>query len=445
MHKILIKNAQIVNEGCIQKGHIFIEDSYISKIYKENEILPTEQIDTIDCEWNYAIPGIIDTHVHFREPGLTTKADIFTESLAAAAGGVTTFFDMPNTIPPTTDLKLIEDKISIAQKKSLINYSFYILATPENIDYLKKIEKNSIAGIKLFYGSSTGNHSFDDEKKLEQLFSIEQIPIVIHSEDDGIIKQNFLKLQNLEITLQPYHHNIIRSAEACFEATKKLFEIIKKHNAKVHFLHITTAEELQFLKKLKNFYNLTIETCPHYLYFDSNDYKNLCNKIKCNPAIKSAEHRYAIYEAIKEDIIDTIATDHAPHEESEKTKDYLQAPSGIPSVQYFLNILLELYEKKIISLEKIVEKTSHNPAKIFNIKKRGFIKEGYKADITIFSVGKQKTIVSKDLILSKCKWSPWEGKIFNSKILYTIVNGRIAYGNGEVKQAHAAEKIEFER
>lgn len=445
MSKLIIYKGLIVNEQNKFIASIVILDDKIVDIIENIDLTKFADYKIIDASDKIVLPGIIDTHVHFREPGLTHKADIFTESRAAAAGGVTTFFDMPNTIPQTTDFKTLNQKFEIASKNSLINFSFYIGATNNNFDVLKKIKKVQIPAIKLFYGSSTGNMLVDNQKTLEKLFKDAELPIVVHSEDDTIIKNNIQQLKRVGIELQAYHHPRIRSAQACVEATRKLVALANKYNTKLHFLHITTKEELEFFNSEKLESKLiTAETSPNYLFFDSNAYQNLGMKIKCNPAIKGPEERLALIEALNSGKIDTIGTDHAPHTLEEKQNTYEKAPSGIPTIQHSLNVMLELVEKGMLPIELIPEKMAHNPAKLFSIKNRGFVRKNYYADLVIVDL-KSKTIVTSESLFYKCKWSPLEGYTFNSKIHTTIVNGNIVYQNDKIIDESRGVRVEFER
>lgn len=445
MSKILIKNAQIVSDFEVKRGAIVIENEYIKQIVEDDNFENIADFQLIDAQNNFVLPGIIDTHVHFREPGLTSKADILSESRAAAAGGVTSFVDMPNTIPPTIDNKTLNHKFELADRSSLINYSFYIAACNDNFRVLKNIDYHKVAGIKLFFGSSTGNLLVDNHKTIEKIFSLDKIPIVVHSELDWVIKRNYEHLKKVGIELQAYHHPRIRSAEACLEATKILLDLAVKYNTRLHFLHISTKDEIDFVSKLNiDRTKITFETSPNYLFFDSNDYQTLGMKIKCNPAIKSPEDKIFLIKALNDNIIDTIATDHAPHLEAQKQNPYEKAPSGIPSIQHSLNMMLELVYQKKLTISKLVEKMCSNPARIFNIKQRGFIEPGYYADLLIVSLN-EKTVVERQNLLYKCGWSPLEGKVFNSKVLTTIVNGKIVYDNGKIIEQKAAKQLEFVR
>lgn len=446
MSKLLIYNGFIVNEGKIKQASVIIENEKISDILDVVELENFTDFEIFDASGKYVLPGIIDTHVHFREPGLTYKADIFHESRAAAAGGVTTFFDMPNTIPQVTFDDALNQKIKIAEQNSLINFSFYLGATNDNIDFLLDCDKTKVPAIKLFYASSTGNMLVDKTEIIEQLFENIKIPIVVHSEKNSIIEANLEKFkkefgENIPIE----KHAEIRSAESCIVATKELSFLAQKYNTQLHFLHVSTAEEIEFLGLIKkNSENITAEVSPNHLYFDSSDYKKLGNLIKCNPSIKLLEHKNALFLALQNDVIDSIATDHAPHTFDEKQSSYLKAPSGIPSIQHSLNILLEFVVDNKISIEKIVKKMCHNPARIFNISKRGFIIKGYFADLTIVDM-QGKTDVSRNRLKYKCQWSPLEGKTFNSEVIATIVNGHFVYKKGKILENNFAMQVEFDR
>ncbi|MBN2662389.1 MAG: dihydroorotase [Bacteroidales bacterium] len=445
MSKLIIQNANIVNQGKTFKASIVINSGKIVEISADIKISDYPDYKIFNAEGLYVLPGIIDTHVHFREPGLTTKADIFSESRAAAAGGVTSFFDMPNTIPQTTNIELLKNKFNIAEKKSLINYSFFIGAANDNLYELEKINPQEVAGIKLFYASSTGNMLVDKFETIETIFKNSKVPIVIHSEEQDIISQNYKKINSQNTDLLAEHHEEIRSAEACYVATKKLIELAKKHQTKVHFLHISTSDELELFSDQETKNKLiTAEVSPNHLFFDSSDYKTYKMLIKCNPSIKNKTHKLALVNALNSNKIDSIATDHAPHILSEKLKKYDQSPSGIPSIQHSLNTVLDFINDKKISLETIVEKMCHNPATIFNISKRGFIKENYWADIVIVDLNDKTKVEKKDL-LYKCKWSPLEGHVFNSKIVATLVNGEFVFKENKIIETKAAMKIDFDR
>ena len=445
MEKLIIYNGIIVNEGDYNRASIIIENGKIKEIVKKLKLSDYQDFKVIDASDKYILPGMIDTHVHFREPGLTHKGDIFTESRAAAAGGITTFFDMPNTIPQTTNVEELDKKFQIAKEKSLINYSFYIGATNDNLETLTNIDKTKIPGIKLFYASSTGNMLVNNTEYIEQIFQKSNIPIVVHSEDNDIITENLEKHKNRLSELTIEDHPEIRSVNACISATKKLTELAIKHKTKLHFLHITTSEEVDYLSDIKlSNKNITAEVTPNHLFYDSSDYKEYGNLLKCNPAIKEMRHRFALVAGLDLGFIDTVGTDHAPHLLSEKQQFYEKAPSGIPSVQHALNILLEFVYQKHIALDTIVEKIAHNPAKIFNIAKRGFIKENYWADLVIVDLNVQ-SVASPDTILYKCGWTPVQDRLFNSKIVATIVNGKIVFDNSHIIESQAGMQVEFDR
>jgi len=445
MKKIIIYNGNIVNEGKVIVSSIIIENRKIVKILPGIDKKDYPDYEFFDAEGLFVLPGIIDTHVHFREPGLTDKADIFSESRAAAAGGVTTFFDMPNTKPQTTTNSAFQQKLDIADKKSLINYSFYVGAANDNQYEIANINPKEVAGIKLFYASSTGNMLVDKTEAIENIFKNSKVPVAIHSEEQSIIMQNHKKINFENDVLTPEHHEFIRSAESCFVATKKLVELANKYSTKVHFLHITTADELSlFSDKSTINKHITAEVSPNHLFFDSSDYQKLKMQIKCNPSIKNKNHKLALFEGLVSNKIDTVATDHAPHIFAHKLKKYDQAPSGIPSIQHSLNVMLEFVVEKKLKIENIVEKMCHNPAKIFNISKRGFIKENFWADFTFIDMN-EKTEVHKENLLYKCGWSPIEGHIFNSKIKATMVNGEFVYINDKIIENNSAMKVEFER
>lgn len=448
MAKYFIKNAEIINENQNFFGNLVIEDGKISKIIKgETDVEMPEDYEVIDAEDKILIPGIIDTHVHFREPGLTEKATIYTESKAAVAGGVTSYFEMPNTIPQTTTIELLEEKNKLAQKDSFANYSFFIGATNNNFEELEKLNPQKHCGIKLFLGASTGDMLVDREKTIEKIFEKIKLPIVVHSEDTKIISENIKKHKEEYGEKIPIElHGKIRSAEACYKTSKYAVELAKKHNTKLHIAHISTAKELELLsneKKIKN-KKITAEVSTHHLWFCDKDYKRLGTQIKCNPSIKTEQDKNSLLEALKHNQIDSIATDHAPHLLYEKKKNYSKAPSGIPTIQFSLLAILEFYHRHKISLEKIVEKMCHNPAKIFKIEKRGFIREGYFADFVIIDLD-TKWIPYRDDVLSKCKWSPFEKEYFRSNVTQTFINGKLVYDERSFKEDFRGQQITFER
>ncbi len=446
MQKYLIQNATIINENEEFIGSIIIEKGKIKQIIRgENYDLDFPDHQLIDAEDYILFPGIIDVHTHFREPGFTDKADIYSESKAAVAGGVTSYFEMPNTIPQATTIELIEDKYKIASQKSFANYSFFLGATNNNYKELEKLNPKENCGIKLFLGASTGDMLVDREETIEKIFENIKQPIVIHSEDTKII------MDNLEQYKQKYgdkipmkFHNAIRSAEACYKTTKYAVDLAKKHGTKLHIAHLTTAKELELLENKTAFKNkkITAEVCPQHLWFDENDYEKLGTKIKCNPSIKTEEDKNKLLEALVNNYIDLISTDHAPHLSYEKKNNYTKAPSGIPMIQFSLLVILEFYHKNIISLEHIVEKMCHAPATIFNIEKRGFIREGYWADFVLIDVD-TKWVATKNDIISICKWSPFEKQFFRSKISHTFVNGNLIYENGNFNESEKGSRLKF--
>ncbi|MDR0421155.1 MAG: dihydroorotase [Prevotellaceae bacterium] len=444
--KIFIKNATIINEGLSFKGSVLIVNDIIKSIFKD--CMSTENIDAdmvIDASDLILIPGVIDDHVHFREPGLTHKADIRSETAAAAAGGVTSFMDMPNTVPAATTICNLEKKYEAAKEKSLINYSFYFGATNQNMDEIRKINAENVCGIKIFMGSSTGNMLVDDEKIMEEIFAQSPTPIAVHCESENIIKANiehFKRIFGNDIPFE-YHYKI-RSREACITSTKHAIELAQKYNSQLHILHISTAEEVELLANCKTNKRISSETCPHYLWFDSSDYQNMQELVKCNPSIKTQADKKALQHAVANGIIDIVATDHAPHLLGEKRNSYLNCPSGLPSVQHSLNVMLELVRKNILTVETVVECMCHNPARIFSIKNRGFIRIGYKADIVLINPD-TKWQPDKSNILYKCAWTPFENTVFNSRITHTFVNGNLVYHNGKIHDTAKGERLTFER
>lgn len=441
--KILIKNASIINEGSISKADLLIENELISKV--GTNIPVKDYYKVIDADGLYLMPGMIDDQVHFREPGVTYKADIYTESKAAVAGGITSFMEMPNTKPNTVTQELLEDKYKLAAEKSLANYSFFMGATNDNLEEVLKTDREKVCGVKVFMGSSTGNMLVDNTETLEKLFSSFKGLIASHCEDEGTIRENErLAKEKYGEDVPMNMHPKIRSAEACYLSSSKAVELAKKNGARLHILHISTAKELELfdnsipLKEKK----ITAEACIHHMYFDDSYYDSKGSLIKWNPAVKTIDDRNAIIEGINNNKIDVIATDHAPHTLEEKQNKYFSAPSGGPLVQHALLALFELWKEGKFSLEKIVQKTSHSVADLFNIKKRGYIREGYYADIVLVDPAKN-TAVKKDNILYKCAWSPFEGHQFSSQIMYTFVNGNLAYENGTINENSRGQRLRF--
>lgn len=446
MNTTLIKNAKIVNEGEIFEGDVLIENEYIVEIAQS--ISPkSANCKIIDAEGNYLIPGAIDDQVHFREPGLTHKGDIESESRAAVAGGITSFIEQPNTLPNAITQELLEDKYQIAAQKAYANYSFMMGGTNDNLEELLKTNPRNVAGIKLFLGSSTGNMLVDNPESLEKIFSSTKMLIAVHCEDETTIKNNLEHYKEQYGDAIPVAcHPLIRSEEACYNSSSKAIELAKKTGARLHVFHLSTAKEMElFTNKIPlEEKQITAEVCIHHLWFSDEDYKTKGNFIKWNPAVKTANDRKVLWEALLDDRIDVIATDHAPHTLEEKSQDYLKAPSGGPLVQHAVVAMFEAYHQGKISIEKIVEKMCHNPAKIFKIENRGFIKEGYFADLVIVNTGLPWN-VKKENILAKCGWSPFEGYNFKSRITHTFVNGTLVYQNFKVKENKAGQRLLFNR
>jgi len=446
MSKILIKNVQIVNEGKITISDVLIGNQRILKIGQgiDNKYNARE----INGENKYLLPGVIDDQVHFREPGLTHKANIHSESMAAVAGGTTSFMEMPNTKPPALTQELLEEKYSIAANSAVANYSFFMGTSNENADEVLKTNDNkeNVCGVKIFMGSSTGNMLVDNHLSLDRIFRESELLIATHCEDERIIKANLEKLRSTKSVLEASDHPIIRDAEACFESSLIAVQLAKRNNTRLHILHISTAKELQLFTNLIPLEEkrITSEVCVHHLHFTADDYDTLGNKIKCNPAIKSKENKAALWEALLDDRLDIIATDHAPHAFEEKSGDYEHAHAGLPLVQHSLQLMLHQYKDGRISLEKLVEKMSHAPAKCFQIRERGFIREGYFADLVLVDLNQPYT-VSKENILYKCGWSPLEGFSFPSTIAMTFVNGYPVYENGKVDASYRGMRLQFNR
>lgn len=444
--KVLIKNARIVNEGTIFSGEILIENEYITTI-ANNIPINTKQVEIVDANDKYVLPGLIDDQVHFREPGLTHKADIGSESKAAIAGGITSFIEMPNTVPQTTTVEELDAKFQIAAATSHANYSFMFGGTNDNLNEILKVDPKKVAALKLFLGSSTGNMLVDKPEILEKIFSNTDLLIAVHCEDEGTIKQNMeahIKKFGEDIPIK--YHPIIRSAEACYLSSSRAIELAKKTGARLHVFHLSTARETALFNNkipLKD-KKITAEVCIHHLWFTDKDYDKKGTLIKWNPAVKTEEDRQELWNALVDGRIDVIATDHAPHTLEEKDNIYTKAPSGGPLVQHALTAMLESWHNGIISLEKIVEKMCHNPSILFQIEKRGFIREGYFADLVIVDTNSPWT-VSKENILYKCQWSPFENTSFRSKITHTFVNGSLVYENSEFHNIRAAKQLTFNR
>lgn len=449
--KTLLKNFKAVNEGQIFEGLMLINNGIIEKIYPAGKgklpEIKDKDIVVIYLHGNYLLPGLIDDQVHFRDPGLTHKGDLYTESKAALAGGVTSFMDMPNTNPATTTIELLEAKYQLASEKSLANYSFFLGGTNDNIKGIHKIDKATVCGLKIFMGSSTGNLLVNNDKSLEAIFAESPVIIAAHCEDDAVIKQNaelYKSRYGENIAVQ--YHSKIRNDEACYRSSSKAVALARKHNSRFHLIHVSTGRELELLDNtlpLKE-KRITAEVCVHHLWFNESDYPLKGNLIKWNPSIKSELDRKALFKAVLDDRLDIIATDHAPHTLEEKAQSYFKAPSGAPLVQHSLVVMLEFYHQGLISLEKIVEKMAHSPAVLFNIKKRGFIREGYQADLVVVDMD---TVwkVNKSNILYKCGWSPLEGTTFRSEVVQTFVNGNLVYDYGKFNENYRGERLLFDR
>lgn len=445
MKKILIKHARIVTDNAVKEGDVLIANGRIARV---DQHLSQENSDTllIDAGGRFLLPGVIDDQVHFREPGLTHKGDIASESRAAVAGGITSFIEQPNTKPPAVSLEELEKKYDRAAETSVANYAFNLGATNDNLAEIKKADPKKIPGLKVFMGSSTGNMLVDDKKALEGIFGESPLPVITHCEDEQIITFNLEQYKDRygdDIPIE--FHPEIRSREACIRSTETAIKLAEKYGTRLHVFHISTAEESQMfsdapLKKKK----ITAEACVHHLWFSAEDYQEKGTLIKWNPAVKEVSDREAIFKAVLDGRIDVIATDHAPHTLEEKKNVYTKAPSGGPLVQHALPAMMEFVRDEEMKIEQLVEKMCHNPARIFNIKDRGFIREGYHADLVLLDPSRPWA-VNKDNILYKCKWSPFEGVTFRSRVTHTIVNGNLVYDNGKILDQHKGLRLEFDR
>jgi dihydroorotase len=438
--RTLIQGGTLVNEGLTFKGSIIVEDGRISQI-SEGYTTPEASFDeVIDASGCFVLPGIIDDHVHFREPGLTEKADIDTESRAAAAGGVTTYFDMPNTVPQTTTIEALEEKQALAREKSHVNYAFFFGATNDNTDLFAQLDPHRVPGIKLFMGSSTGNMLVDRREALERIFSTSQLPIMAHCEDTAIINRNMAEAkQKFGDDPKVTHHPEIRSEEACYESTRLAVELAKQFGARLHVAHLTTAKELELFEKSSM---LTCEATVSHLYFCDRDYNALGTRIKCNPAIKSQRDRDALREALNDGRITVIGTDHAPHLLSQKEGGCAKAASGMPMIQFSLVTMLELVDQGVLTIERLVEVMCHNPARLFEVRQRGFLREGYQADIVLVRPNAGWT-VTKDVIQSRCGWSPMENHMYLWRVERTICNGHTVYQQGRVDTSYIGQPVLF--
>lgn len=444
MNTLLITNAQIVNEGRTYAGDLFIKNGRIHRIDADLAGLSAEK--TIDAQGHVLMPGMIDAHVHFRQPGLTHKGDIASESQAAVAGGITSYMEMPNTLPPTTTLDLLEAKNALAARMSLANYAFYLGATHDNLDEIRRLDPQRICGIKVFLGASTGNMLVDRPETIHQIFAEAPTPVTAHCENSVIIQKNeadFLSRFGEQMPIK--HHPEIRSAEACYQSTAMAVELAGQYGTRLHVLHLSTKNELALFSDAPlSAKTITAETGVHYLFFDDRDYEAKGTLIKCNPAIKSRQDREALIQAVKTGRIDTIGTDHAPHTLAEKKNPYFKAPSGLPLAQHALVSILERYHQGLFSLELIAAKTAHAPAQIFQVEQRGFIREGYWADLVLVDLHRPWT-VGPENIQSKCGWSPFDGYRFRSAVIATIVSGHPVWMAGKIDPRIKGQRLQFDR
>jgi dihydroorotase len=442
---LLLSNCRIVNENQIFEADILIKNGLIEKIAPQISAAQAQKV--LDLEGKIVLPGVIDDQVHFREPGLTHKANIYSEAKAAVAGGVTSFMEMPNTVPNTLTQELLADKYTIGANTSLANYSFYMGVSNDNLEEVLKTNPKSVCGIKIFMGSSTGNMLVDNPSVLEQVFSQTPMLIATHCEDESTIKARAAQYkERFGENVPAYCHPEIRNEEACLLSSTFARDLARKHKTRLHILHISTSDEIALFENhipLEQ-KHITSEVCVHHLWFNKNDYERLGHKIKCNPAIKEARHQPLLFQALLDDYFDVIATDHAPHTVQEKAQNYWQAPAGLPLIQHPLLMMLDFYHQGKISLEKIAQKMAHNVAICFKIEKRGFIREGFWADLAVVDLQKPYQ-VSKENILYHCGWSPLEGHRFGSSIYATIVSGHLAYFNGKFDESKKGERMLFER
>lgn len=443
--RLLIKDATVVNEGKSFRGSVVLENGFISDILQDNFISDSEHFDkVVDASGCYLLPGVIDDHVHFREPGLTAKADISSESRAAAYGGVTSYFDMPNTVPQTTTLEALDDKKALARAKSHVNYSFFFGATNNNVDLFSQLDVHRVPGIKLFMGSSTGNMLVDRREALERIFREAPVPVMTHCEDTGIINANMAAAKaahgdDPDVSFHP----LIRSEEACFKSTDLAVSMARKFGARLHVAHLTTARELSLFEPWRDTMpKITAEAVVAHLFFSDKDYATLGTKIKCNPAVKTLADRDALRRALVDGRISVVGTDHAPHRWADKQGGCARAASGMPMIQFSLVSMLELVDSNVLTIERLVELMCHNPARLFDVRERGFIRKGYKADLTIVRPDSPWT-VTKDVIQSKCGWSPMEGRQFNWRVVHTFCNGVHVYDDGRFDDSFRSEEIMF--
>jgi len=441
MNKLLLTNCSVVNEGRTVEQDILIVDDRIESL---GDNLSAHGATVVDVEGRYVLPGLIDDQVHFRDPGFPEKATIESESQAAICGGVTSFFDMPNTKPPTVDRAALAAKKAVASRTSHANYAFYLGATNDNLEEIKRVSHADACGIKVFMGASTGNMLVDDHEVLSRIFELAPLPVVTHCEDSPMIwaaERDYRERYGDDVPMAA--HPAIRSTEACYKSSAFAVELAKQYGTQLHVLHLTTAKELELFERGDvGDKRITVEVCVHHLWFDESRYEDLGARIKCNPAIKTAADRRALVNAVREDIIDIIATDHAPHTAGEKTRSYFDAPAGLPLVQHMLVALLEFHRQGTFSLEQIVTKTAHNPARRFGVRDRGFVREGYFADLAIVDL-KTPTRVTPEQIRYKCAWSPFEGESFSSSVWMTVLNGAIVYSGGALAGERHARELEF--
>lgn len=444
-----IKNATVVNEGECFEADVHISNGIIDKIVREGECSDAGGATVIDARGKYLIPGVIDEHVHFREPGMTSKADIYSESRAAVAGGVTSFMEMPNTVPQTTTQALLQEKFELAAEKSLANYSFYIGATNDNLDEIVKTDPATVCGVKLFMGSSTGNMLVDQDAVLETLFKESPCLIAAHCEDEGIIKRDTQYYKELvekhEMVDNAALHPLVRTDEACYRSTEKAVALATKTGARLHVMHISTRAELLLFDPRIPLASrkITAETCPHYLLFDNRDYDQLGFAIKCNPAIKSANDKYALWRGVQDGYIDTIGSDHAPHLWAEKfTGSYFTAKSGFPSIQHNFPLMADHFQRNKLSIAALVTLMCHNPALLYRIDRRGFVREGYHADLAIVDVNANE-LITNEKVYYKCGWTPYDGTTVHTKVTHTFVNGTLVYENGIFHEESRGERLVF--
>jgi dihydroorotase len=443
MSLFAIVNATIVNEGRIFPGAVMINGEFISRVIENHDDIP-EEIERIDAGGKLLIPGVIDCHVHFREPGLTHKADIASESKAAVAGGITSYFEMPNTIPQTVTLELLEEKFRIASEKSLANYSFFLGASNDNLQELVQADPTRVCGVKVFFGASTGNMLVDNLETLENIFRLSPLPVIAHCEDESLIRSNSEAMKkNFGDQVPVEMHPVIRSEEACFRSTSLAVDLAEKYGTRLHVAHVSTLKELSLFDREKRPY-ITSEACVHYLWFSDANYPQLGTRIKVNPAIKSELDRKGLIEGLKNGKIDIVATDHAPHLISEKEKPYFAAPSGTPMVQHSLVAMLELERQGEFDLKTLVSKMCHAPATCYHIDRRGYIRPGYYADLLLIDRDRPWTVTPGNII-SKCGWSAFEGTTFQSQVTHTFINGELIFRNGEFVSNQTGKRIQFNR